>query len=395
VIDIRTEIRAAFETEQSAFPPHAALRAQVVAELSLRGGADAPARQRVERNVDWLMVAAAALLTIAIVAGLLLGRLMSWYPTLVKPGPAPGLCAPVKTPPLHGFDLLHGYITYAYGSDVWAVDPSQSTNRVSLGPANGLAPVSWSRDGTHLLLSDHGISESGGPRRDLYVMNADGSQTRLTCDGQSLGEGSFSPDGAQVVFARQDLSLYVVDATGGTPRLIVDSRTSGQAGSAAWSPDGSRIAYAKYLETGPKGPAFEIWTVNPDGSDARLLVDLGTCAGGFCTGGLAWSPDGSTLAFHSSRSALFGTQTKAQIYTVRADGSGLRRINDDGGQPSWSPDGSRIAFLRSNDFADVSLSTMARDGSDVRPVDSVAIAPTSGSVWNPVANSRLRALSLR
>jgi Tol biopolymer transport system component len=218
-------------------------------------------------------------------------------------------------------------------------------------------------------------------------MNADGSQTRLTCDGQSRGDGSFSPDGAQVVFARQDLSLYVVDAKGGTPRLIVDARTSGYSLSAAWSPDGSRIAYAKYLETGPKAPASEIWTVNPDGSDARLLVDVAACRAPDCAGGLAWSPDGSTLAFQSSWSAGLGTQAKEVIYTVRADGSGLRRINDDGGQPSWSPDGSRIAFLRSNDFADVSLYTMARDGSDVRPVDSVTVAPTSGAVWNPVADA--------
>jgi hypothetical protein len=89
VIDIRTEIRGAFEREQSEFPPPAALRAQVVAAVTSRARAAAPARQRADWNLNWLMVAAAILLTIAIIAGLVAVRLMNSHPILVKPGPAP------------------------------------------------------------------------------------------------------------------------------------------------------------------------------------------------------------------------------------------------------------------------------------------------------------------
>jgi len=267
---------------------------------------------------------------------------------------------------------VHGYITYAYGAEIWAVDPGHPANAISMGPSNGQTPIAWSPDGNRLLLADRRGSAAPGIEWDLCVMNADGSEKPLTSDGRS-GEGSFSPDGTKVVFARSDDGLYVVDAEGGTPRLIVKSHAGWYVGSPAWSPDGSRIAYSVYVE----GPNGFIWTVNPDGSDPRQLVDLCQC------GSLAWSPDGSMLAFHSRRDNPVGRAVSQQIYTVRADGSGLHPINDDGFQPAWSPDGSRIAYLLGYGFSEVSLSTMAVDGSDVRQVEGVFVMPAS-LAWNPV-----------
>jgi TolB protein len=212
-------------------------------------------------------------------------------------------------------------------------------------------------------------------------MNSDGSEETLTSDGHG-GPGTLSPDGTKVVFSRlADHALYVVEAKGGTPRLIATSE--GYVGSPAWSPDGSRIAFTVYNEFDPKGLTFEIWIVNPDGTDSRQLVDLGHCGGGGCVGGLAWSPDASMLAFDTTRDIPLGTPVVASIYVVRADGSGLHRINDDGFEPSWSPDGTRIAFLRDYGFAELGLYTMARDGSDVRRVEGVFVMPAS-LAWNPV-----------
>ncbi len=150
-----------------------------------------------------------------------------------------------------------------------------------------------------------------------------------------------------------------------------------------------------YLEGGPEGVTYQIWTVNPDGTRPRRLVDLGQCGGGGCSGGLAWSPDGSMLAFHSMRDNL-STRTRA-IYVVHADGSGLRRINDHGVFPSWSPDGSRIAYTELlpllNGDSDTShngeLLTMAPNGSGVRPVKGAVVMPiyVRASSWNPVVSS--------
>ena len=336
--------------------------------------------------VPWRVV---AILTLGIVAGLSAIQ-------CANPRPASQICVPGATPPSDRFARVHGCITYNDGSEIWAVDPNHPANRISLGPSTGVTSIAWSRDGTRLLLTEQ--TNFGTAHEDLYVMNADASRTRLTRDGGSTG-GSFSPDGKEVVLARANEGLYVVDATGGTPRLIAKSHLSWWLESPAWSPDGSRIAYMVYLEGDPQ-LSYEIWTVKPDGADPRLLVKLEDCGGiEGCSGGLAWSPDGSMLAFHSILDNLW-PPTWA-IYVVHSDGSGLHRVNDDGADPSWSPDGSRLVFIRFPRYAPTivgeqwvgELFTMVPDGSDLTlAVEDVFVVydrgdifgRPSGLAWNPV-----------
>jgi len=303
------------------------------------------------------------------------------HPIPVKHGPSPQLCVPGATQSSDKFARVHGCITYSDGSQIVAADPHHPGNRIVIGPSNGLVPIAWSRDGSRLLLST--------TLGDLYVMNADGSQTQLTHSDALGWEGSFSRDGTQLVYERfgsktvsgvdeQTRGLYVVNVGGGAPRLIADSTGVCTAVSCvgswlaypAWSPDGSSIAYADYQDDLGRD---EIWSMNSDGSNQRRLVALDPCTGATqgsgCTDSLAWSPDGSQLAFHSA----------GGIYIVRANGSGLRLISKTGGQPSWSPDGSLIAFTRGGQ-----LLTMAPDGRNVTLIEGVTVVPSYGWTWNPV-----------
>jgi Tol biopolymer transport system component len=88
-----------------------------------------------------------------------------------------------------------------------------------------------------------------------------------------------------------------------------------------------------------KGETSDIYTVCPDGSK---LINLTNDA--YLDAHPAWSPNGSEIAFVSSRAG------DSQIYVMPVDGSSPRQITSDhsNDHPIWLPDGKQIAF-RSTD----------------------------------------------
>ena len=109
----------------------------------------------------------------------------------------------------------------------------------------------------------------------------------------------------------------------------------------AWSPDGSLLAYSC---------AGHIYTIRPDGSGRRLLR-TGTASAHWP----AWSPDGRRIAFstQSAPGVYIGggpsgipphTWVRSAIYAVDLDGSHRQLVARAGAAPDWSPDGTTIAY---------------------------------------------------
>ena len=144
--------------------------------------------------------------------------------------------------------------------------------------------------------------------------------------------------------------------------------------SPVWSPDGSRIAFLSSRD----GDRWNLYVMSADGSGlARLTTDSVFAAYPY-----SWSPDGSRLAFA-------GGQYTGHIFVVTADGSALTRLTSDSvadGSPAWSPDGTKIAFVRA-DGSDSRIYVMNADGSAV-----IRLTNASASDYDPhwsVEGSRL------
>ncbi|MFA6165323.1 MAG: hypothetical protein WC700_01815 [Gemmatimonadaceae bacterium] len=122
----------------------------------------------------------------------------------------------------------------------------------------------------------------------------------------------------------------------------------------------------------------EIYVVRPDGTGLRRLTrDL------YNDLYAHWSPDGRHIVFSRSRQPSTGDHA-FDITLMNADGGQMRRLLQGGGSaawPRWSPDGRRIAFQRTDAGVGPRIYVMNADGTDVRLVTAApqSVAPS----WAP------------
>jgi TolB protein len=158
--------------------------------------------------------------------------------------------------------------------------------------------------------------------------------------------------------------------------------TLGAAAPAAANFPGSngQIAFQRFDADG----YWQIWVANPDLTHQRQITD-----GAFGSGFAAWSPDGSRIAFQSDRSdpdITDGFEIQ-DVFTMRPDGSDVRKLTDSlgfSGHPSYSPDGRWIVFDadRANYPAAMGIYIIPSDGSAPPRRVTILVAP---SFWQELA----------
>jgi TolB protein len=174
---------------------------------------------------------------------------------------------------------------------------------------------------------------------EIYEMNADGTeQTRITTNPDPDDGPAWSPDGTKIAFAStyENGRLYTMNADGsGRTHLMTNLWWDDFPD---WSPDGTKIAFASVRYNTND---FDIYVTNTDGTgQTRLTTNSADDVYP------AWSPDGTKIAFESFRN------DNLDIYVINSDGTGETRLTTNPtveGAPDWSPDGTKIAFASVRD----------------------------------------------
>lgn len=124
-------------------------------------------------------------------------------------------------------------------------------------------------------------------------------------------------------------NVWIGNADGSSAAPIT-RLTNGEVDNLVWSPDGSKIAFisSRALDGSDAlnaNSTFNLWVMNADGSGATPLTQL-TSTSGQGVLDLAWSPDGRRIAFDSNRtldgSDAVNPNGSRNIWVVNSDGTG-------------------------------------------------------------------------
>ena len=202
-----------------------------------------------------------------------------------------------------------------------------------------LAPQ-WSPDGSWILFGAGGGFDTRNATSRIIMMRADGGDRRVLATGPGVGFPSLSPDGKRVVFrvwgsGTNDRGLRILTLDTGRITALTEDAYDTFPG---WSPRGDLIAFTRRQNSD-----FDIYSIRPDGTGLKRLT---TAPGNDAHS--SWSPDGEHLMFSSSR---YGFKDEApladdqpqpygEIFVMRADGTNQLPLTDnqwEDGPGTWRP----------------------------------------------------------
>lgn len=343
-------------------------------------------RRRLVRGIGRGVVALTATVTAAAAIGAILAPDSGH-------GPRRGSNPAVRPAAFDPASYRLGYTAKDRQTLVAAVPGQPATS--ALGNAAGDADFDADvRGDTTVWISRRGANRTG----QLYLRRGTAAPIQLTDDAATIRHPAVSPDGTRVAFTSDrggSDDIWIIDVPAGsagsgnaagaantgtgifaTPRRLTDH--PGCDTWPTWSPDGSQLAFSSTRDD----PAGEIYTMPAaGGTPMRLTTDPAADTEP------AWSPDGKRLAFTTSRFRQQPDQHPrsrplGDVVTVPATGGEVTRAvpsTIDSAEPAWAPDNRRLAFTSFT--ADPAGDVYTVDGNAVTTVAADASRSEDGPTW--------------
>jgi TolB protein len=187
------------------------------------------------------------------------------------------------------------------------------------------------------------------PYMTIFEANPDGTDLKpLTHAKGYNAEGSYSPDGRQIVFTSNrevpdSLELYIMDADGQNVRKLTDAPHCYNGGP-FFSPDGKRVIFRS--DRKEKG-LLQIHVINADGTGDKALTDEANwnCWAPY------WYKDGKHIVYCAADHGA-GMRPNYDLYWMNIDtGKKVRLTYAPGADvlPVFSPDGKKLMWTSTRD----------------------------------------------
>ncbi len=195
--------------------------------------------------------------------------------------------------------------------------------------------ATFTADGSHYAF----VQSRGNLNMKLVIRDAATGKDSVFDPGggfAAVRRPSFHPNGDRVGFAIPAAAGQEIASVGKDGKDRKTLTTGGINNWPAYSPDGSRIAFCS-----SRDGEFDLYVMSADGTDVKRVVKLTGMQARPC-----WSPDGKRIAF------TWNADGRYDIHAVNLDGTGLVRLTDGferADYPTWHPDGSTLAFVGERD----------------------------------------------